>query len=236
MTAHPDLLAKRAELSPGKVALEAVATGETRTYAELDDRAGRVAAALSAQGIGDGDRVAILCRNRIAFFEVLFACARLGAILVPLNWRMPPAELDGLIADAEPALLLYGAGDDATVRGLAAPPPALSLDGEWEAFVAGSPRVPGPPPWPEDGIWYLIYTSGTTGRPKGVIYTYRMALANHVNIGTAIHLRSTRTPPACRATPESTTRRREKPLMAVTTPSGRPSASSTGPCSMCSSA
>jgi hypothetical protein len=55
------------------------------------------AALLEARGVGEGDRVAILCRNRLAFFEALFACARLGAILVPLNWRMPPAELDTLL-------------------------------------------------------------------------------------------------------------------------------------------
>ncbi|MGZ8347757.1 MAG: AMP-binding protein, partial [Allosphingosinicella sp.] len=87
----PDLLAKRAELTPGKVALEEVATGRTRTYAELDARAAGAAAAMAGRGVGKGDRVALLCRNRIEFFELLFGCARLGAVLVPLNWRMPAA-------------------------------------------------------------------------------------------------------------------------------------------------
>ena len=105
ITDLPDLIAKRAELNPGGMALEEVATGHSRTYAELDAGACAAASLMAEQGISAGDRVAILCRNRINFFEILFGCAKLGAILVPLNWRMPPAELNGLIADCEPTLL-----------------------------------------------------------------------------------------------------------------------------------
>ncbi|HEU0135066.1 MAG TPA: AMP-binding protein, partial [Allosphingosinicella sp.] len=184
----PDLVSRRAELTPNAVALEEVATGRSLSYAGLDERSGRAAALFQARGVGPGDRVAILCRNRIAFFEALFACAKLGAILVPLNWRMPPAELDPLLDHCDPRLLLHGGEDRATVRRLAAPPPALDLDGGYESLVEGFEPRPGRGRWPADGTWYLLYTSGTTGRPKGVIYTYRMALANLVNIGTAIGL------------------------------------------------
>lgn len=184
----PDLIAKRAALSPHAVALEEAASGRTRSYAELDARAEAVAAGLAARGVARGDRVAILCRNRIEFFELLFGCAKLGAVLVPLNWRMPPAELDGLIADCEPALLLYGASDAETAARLSAPPPMAGLDEDYEAMLAaGAPgRARGL--WPARATWYLLYTSGTTGRPKGVIYTFRMALANYVNIGSATGL------------------------------------------------
>jgi fatty-acyl-CoA synthase len=182
----PDLLARRAELSPEKVAIEEVSTGRTFTYAGLDGRAGRAAALLAARGIREGDRIAILCRNRAAFFELLFACARTGTILVPLNWRMPPAELDQLLADSAPRLLFYEAEEEAAVAALARRPAAIRLDDEYEHLVAGA--VPGPPrpEWTPDAIWYLLYTSGTTGRPKGVIYTFRMAVSNYVNIGGAI--------------------------------------------------
>ncbi|MBX3560370.1 MAG: AMP-binding protein [Sphingomonas sp.] len=188
ISAIPDLAAKRATLSPGAVALEELATGATRTYAELDERAAAVAAMLAAYGVRKGDRVAILCRQRIAFFEILFGCAKLGAVLVPLNWRMPPAELDGLIANAEPALLLHDAADADIVGRLAAPPPSLDLDGGYETALVTAPPHRSRLSWPASSTWYLLYTSGTTGRPKGVIYTYRMALANHVNIGSAIGL------------------------------------------------
>jgi fatty-acyl-CoA synthase len=185
----PDLIAKRAGLTPDRVALEDAATGRTLTYAALDQRAGRAASLMAARGVGEGDRVAILTRNRIAFFETLFACAKLGAILVPLNWRMPPAELDGLIADSAPVLLFHGSVEAEAARALAAPPPAIDLDRDYEALIAAAPSGRAwRSRWPAAGTWYLIYTSGTTGRPKGVIYTYRMALANYVNIGGAIGL------------------------------------------------
>jgi len=190
IAAIPDLIARRAALAPGRVALEDFATGAALTYAELDARAGKAAALMAARGVGEGDRVAILCRNRTAFFELLFACAKAGAILVPLNWRMPPAELDPLIADCSPTLLVFGAEDEAAVRALAAAPPAIGLDEDYEALLAGAAPTPARSHWPGDGIWYLLYTSGTTGRPKGVIYTYRMALANYVNIASAIDLSS----------------------------------------------
>ena len=187
----PDLIAKRAELAPDRVALEEIGTARSLTYAELDRRAGQAASLLVERGVREGDRVAILCRNRLAFFELLFACAKAGAILVPLNWRMPPAELDQLLTDCTPRLLLFGAEDEAAVAGIMYPPPSIGLDREYEALLdAASPRS-ARPLWPASGIWYLLYTSGTTGRPKGVIYTYGMALANYVNIGSAIDLRST---------------------------------------------
>jgi fatty-acyl-CoA synthase len=185
----PDLLAKRAELSPAKVALEEA--GRTVTYAELDDRAGCAAALMAARGVAEGDRVALLCRNRIEFFELLFGCARLGAVLVPLNWRMPPAELDALLADAAPRLLLFGAEDAGAVARLAAAPATIGLDEDYAALVAAAEPAPGRRRWPAGQTWYLLYTSGTTGRPKGVVYVYRMALANYVNIGSCIELRST---------------------------------------------
>lgn len=188
MSDLPDLIAKRAALSPHAVALEEAASGRTLSYAGLDARAEAAAAAMAARGVGKGDRVAVLCRNRIAFFELLFGCAKLGAVLVPLNWRMPASELDGLIADCAPALLFHGAEDATTVARLAAPPPAIGLDEDYEAALAAATPNRSRPLWPTRATWYLLYTSGTTGRPKGVIYTYRMAFANYVSIGAATGL------------------------------------------------
>ena len=144
----PDLLAKRAALAPGAIALEDVLTGRKLSYAELDARASRGAALLEARRIGEGDRVAILCRNRIEFFELLFACAKAGAVLVPLNWRMPPAELDRLVADAEPVLLFYGAEDAAAVARLTPGLPAIALDEEYEPLLAAAAPRRARPLWP----------------------------------------------------------------------------------------
>jgi fatty-acyl-CoA synthase len=186
--AIPDLVAKRAALSPQRIALEEVATGRTVTYSGLDGRAARLAALLEARGIREGHRIAVLCRNRSAFFELLFGCAKLGAVLVPLNWRMPAGELDALIADADPALLFYGAEDAQTAARLGGGVPAVGLDEDYEALLAAAAPGPVRPMWPAGSTWYLLYTSGTTGRAKGVIYTFQMALANHVSLRTAIDL------------------------------------------------
>jgi len=191
----PDITAKRAALAPSRIALEEVSTGRALSYSKLDRRAALAASLMSEQGVRAGDRVAILCRNRTAFFEILFGCAKLGAILVPLNWRMPPPELDQLMQDFGPSLLFYGTEDSATARTMATAPKSIGLDEDYEALLAGASPRRWREHWPADGIWYLLYTSGTTGEPKGVIYTFGMALANYVNIRSAIDLGSTDTTP-----------------------------------------
>jgi len=189
LTHLPDLAAKRAELAPAAIALEDAATGRTLTFADLDDRAARAAGLLAARGIAEGDRVALLCRNRIEFFELLFGCGKLGAILVPLNWRMPAPELDLLLADCQPKLLICGDKDRATAAELAFELPVLSF-AAYEAGLAAAEPGDWPRTWPGERIWYLLYTSGTTGQPKGVIYNPRMAVSNYINIRTAIDLAS----------------------------------------------
>lgn len=189
-----DITAKRAQLSGDRLAMREGLDGFALTYAELNHRAALAAALLAQQGVqgaqGDqpGDRVAVLCRNRIDFFVLLFACAKLGAIMVPLNWRMPTAELAPLVADCSPALLIHGAEDRAVAADLIAAGHRIDLDapGGWlsdELLPHGGRDI-----WPGDQPWYLLYTSGTTGTPKAVIQTYRMALVNHLNVTSAINL------------------------------------------------
>jgi fatty-acyl-CoA synthase len=186
----PDFAAKRAELSPAATALEDAGSGRCVTFAELDRNAAAAASALARRGIEEGDRVAILCRNSIAFFETLFGCAKLGAILVPLNWRMPAPELDQLLSDCSPSLLLFGPEDADLAGGIAYDLPLLSISA-FEAEAAKAAHQPFRSTWPAGQTWYLLYTSGTTGQPKGVIYTFRMAMANYVNIRTAVDIAST---------------------------------------------
>ncbi len=188
-----DITAKRAESMPGRIALEGYG-GPARSYEVLDDRAARAAALLRLHGVASGDRVAILCRNRMEFFELLFACGKLGAILVPLNWRMPAAELRPLLADCAPAVVIFGQEDEGAARDAAAPGARLlGLDDPgpdgFEACLAAMAPDPGRPIWPLDETWYLLYTSGTTGQPKAVIQTYGMALFNYMNTRQAVDIR-----------------------------------------------
>lgn len=191
-----DITAKRAALTPERPAMSELRTGRALTYAVLDNRALHAAGMLTKLGVAPGDRVAMLCRNRIAFFELLFACGKLGAILVPLNWRMPPAELAPLIADSRPSVLFYGEEDAQCAASIAnSGLRAVCLDetgGDgYEALLAAAPVLGSVrAQWPADEIWYLLYTSGTTGVPKAVIQTYGTALANYINLRDAIDLHS----------------------------------------------
>ncbi|WP_417467594.1 AMP-binding protein [Maricaulis sp.] len=193
MNALLDITARRARIAPEAIAFRVVQTGEAISYRALDGRSSRAASLLESRGVSAGDRVAILCRNRVEFFEILFACAKIGAILVPLNWRMPVSELVQLIEDCRPALMITGAEDRDTAHAAARAMQlrVLDFDDGYDALRDGAALHPGRAEWPSQECWYLIYTSGTTGKPKGVIQTYGMAVVNAINIGQAIGLRGT---------------------------------------------
>jgi len=176
-----DITAKRAALTPHRIAFEDAISGRTLSYAALEGRAARVATAFAGLGIGREDRVAILCRNRIEFFEIMFACAKLGAILVPLNWRAPGGELAPLLDDCTPKLLAYGREDEDCARRLLRDGMAsVALDdrGGYEDLLAAAQPFSGDLRWPGEAIWSLLYTSGTAGLPKAVIQTFQMAAVN----------------------------------------------------------
>lgn len=191
-----NLLARRAELTPSRPAMTDLVSGQTWTYQALHDRVLRLASVFLAHMAHDGARVAVLCRNRIGFFEVLFAAANTGAIVTPLNWRAPLPELAPLVRQAEPVLILCGQEDlqVATELALASNAKLINFDDPtdegYEAQLARSPVAKARRHWAFEDIWYLLYTSGTTGQPKAVIQTYGMAHVNAVNVGQAIDLSS----------------------------------------------
>ncbi|MFL0796957.1 MAG: long-chain fatty acid--CoA ligase [Cellvibrionaceae bacterium] len=182
-----DLLAKRAELSPNNVAMVELATNRQFTYKEFNQRANQAANYLSSQGVGQEDRVAILCHNCVAFFEILFACAKIGATLVPLNWRSTATELSPICANAAPKIFFTDNAFIEVAGQLSDQEKALLLnieneDGYEKEIAAQSPEFEAVP-FNEESTWYLLYTSGTTGLPKAVIQTPKMAIANHLNVG-----------------------------------------------------
>ncbi|KAF0183572.1 MAG: fatty-acyl-CoA synthase [Hyphomonadaceae bacterium] len=184
----PDLLANRAALSPHKIALLELESGKEVSFSELNQRSEKLGSLLNANRISEGDRVAVLCRNRIAFFELLFACAKIGAILVPLNWRAPLAENDDLLARFSPKIIFHGKEDEALARQTDAGLIKIDFDKNYEGLLAVHAPMRTRKNWPSNQIWYLLLTSGTTGMPKAVIQTYGMALCNAVNIGQAIDI------------------------------------------------
>lgn len=161
----------------GAPALRNIESGERYTWSELDDRVGRLAGAFSGLGVGIGDRVLLLAEGDTRTFEVQFACMRLGAIMVPLNWRLALPELVELAQDAEPSIVIHDdVWRDSAVQIAAAvnAPVALSWRcddpaTDYDKAVAGAPNVEPRDDLPLDRPSHILHTSGTTGTPKGAI-------------------------------------------------------------------
>lgn len=163
------------------------------TYAQLYDRACRLAQALSVLGVGRGDRVASLMHNGEACFEALFATALLGALHVPLNFRLVAREIGQQLEASRPRVLLAGREFAQTLQTLRAsatfpahvrwvdddPLPSAEADAEsYEPWLGAHAAVEPMAAVPADAPQMLLHSSGTTGLPKGVIFTHATALAS----------------------------------------------------------
>jgi fatty-acyl-CoA synthase len=186
----PDLPNFHAARIPGEIALSNGDTGVDYTWAELDDRVGRAATVLSTQyGVATGDRVCLLSENDPKVFELQFACMRLGALFVPLNWRLAPSELHVIVADAEPVLMVHDGDWRALAIELAdkAGLERLSWEddgpgsGNYSRALAAADWLP-PKPHQFDRLTHVLYTSGTTGHPKGALSTHATMFWQAVNL------------------------------------------------------
>ncbi len=149
----------------------------TVTYAQLDERSNGLAQALLAAGAGPGSRIAHLDRSAPEVVELLAAVAKIGAVAVPLNWRLATPELIAVVTDAVAPVLLAGPDFLEVAREVAAGVPqalrVVAVGGEYEAWLAsGVPVDPGGRGEADDPVLQM-YTSGTTGMPKGVLTTHR---------------------------------------------------------------
>ena len=150
----------------------------TWTFRDLDARSSQTAQALMAEGVRPGDRVGVLARNCAEFYELIYACNKAGAILVGLNWRLSPGEIEAIVADAAPTVIVTGHSGEAdllnaTVRGSKGLKRVVVLGEDYEAWRAKAPKAdPGHAGAPDD-VAMLLYTSGTTGLPKGAMLTNR---------------------------------------------------------------
>ncbi|NIB99465.1 o-succinylbenzoate--CoA ligase [Halobacterium sp. R2-5] len=175
-----DAVALQARSNPGGTALVDAATGSSWTFRELDADVEETAGRLAACGVRGGDRVAVLMENRPAFVRLVFACARLGAVLVPLNARLAGPELRAQAERVGPALVVCESDTEDAARAL--PVPAVSVDAssDVERFAAHSPEAVEPADLSWTDTRAVMFTSGTTGDPKAVRLTYANFAASAV--------------------------------------------------------
>ena len=171
------LFRARAAIHPARIALD----DGTRclSYRELNARANRTTAMLAGLGVGRGDRVALLSENRIEYFELELAAAKLGAILACQNWRLAPPELRHCIELVEPKVVVASPrhGKLLAAAGIDDGPVHVQLGADFEARLADADSAePEIAAEPEDGL-FILYTSGTTGLPKGAVLSHRAQIA-----------------------------------------------------------
>lgn len=193
-----DWIVRRAARKPEAVALIDGDTGRTITYGELETNVAELATGLYEHGIRRGDRVALLMENTPEFVEVIFAAWYLGAVVVPINFRLAGPEIRYLLSDSGACAMVVSdrfadlatsaldgngaairfvvtAGDVAAVASLPTSPLA-DLRG-------GARRRPDPLTSPDD-LCIVMYTSGTTGRPKGAMLSHGNMQWNAINVAT----------------------------------------------------
>ncbi|MBM7508447.1 fatty-acyl-CoA synthase [Nocardioides salarius] len=184
-----EVLARNARREPHRAAV--VFEDSSLTFAELDTRVNRLANALAERGVGRGDKVAVLMYNRLEVVESFFACQKLGACPVPVNFRLAASELAYILENSDSVavltddelapLALRSTSDLAAVRFVASTGRPVQGALSYEDLVAGgSPEDPGVDV-DEDDLAFLMYTSGTTGRPKGAMLTHQNLVSNTIN-------------------------------------------------------
>lgn len=168
-------IAANARFRASSEALVEAETGRRWSYAAMQHDVLRWAGRLRAEGVVAGDRVAVLAQNRAETLFLLFACAELGAILVPLNWRLAPPELRWQIEHSAPRLVLVEPAMNSLLSGtpLENDPGSTPTEGEGSAL---------------DQPWVLMYTSGSTGQPKAAKLTHAQLHWNAVNTQLACDL------------------------------------------------
>ena len=190
------VLSRRAIVSPALEAIvEPSVAGRRRSYRDLNARCNRVAHALKASGVRHGDRVALLLMNGAEFIESFFAVAKVGAVNVPLNWRLVADELEFILKDSGATVLIYSENfapvvaelqrrgtktDLRTFVQVGGTPPAFAID--YQDWMGSHPTQEPELEGFDDDLLFIMYTSGTTGLPKGVMHSHRTVTWSAINV------------------------------------------------------
>lgn len=188
-----EMLSKRAELTPERIALVELETGERYTYAGLNERANRLANFMHDElGVQPGDQVSILAKNSIVYIDLFYGLPKIGAIFAPFNWRLTARELAYMINDLEPKVLIVESEFAPVVEEMRAEIQVeqyVSLRGAEmpeakiyeNSLEQASVEEPMRPEMDLETPYCILYTSGTTGNPKGAVLPHRQILFNAIN-------------------------------------------------------
>ncbi|CDO90167.1 AMP-dependent synthetase [Mycobacterium triplex] len=179
MFSATDWVAYHAQHRGESLALGCAEDDRRTTWAQLEDRVAGLAGALRDLGVGRGDRVALMAENDPRVFEVQFACMRLGALFVPLNWRLHVNEIQEICLDARPCVMVHDGRWAEVARAVAVKADIvqrLSFDtghdaSDYESAIATAVPLRPTGAVSMDQPTHILYTSGTTGRPKGALST-----------------------------------------------------------------
>jgi long-chain acyl-CoA synthetase len=189
-----DLVREHARSYPDRTSF--VCGGERWTFSDTNARVNRLTHALRANGVARGETVLWLAQNCHRSFETLFACAKLGAAMIPANWRASGQELAYVVDDARPAVIVWQASEigDRVAGAREASANAASAtwvrhdDGELEAWIAGAPDEEPDELVDEDQPVLRMYTAAFEGRPRGALLTHRNVVTSNLHLALAQRL------------------------------------------------
>lgn len=178
-----DWIAKWASYTPDKIAVTAHDRNEHYTYGQLNRYANRLTIMFEELHLEEGDRIAVLAEQGLDYIVLFVACQRMGIILVPLNYRLSLKEINYLVADCTPSLLIYNTAYQDKIEALChGHLRAVSFDALNRYYQHAGRELYVPTfDIKADNPLFIFYTSGTTGVPKGVLYTNKMMFWNSLN-------------------------------------------------------
>jgi fatty-acyl-CoA synthase len=178
-----DWIENRARLTPDRTAIIDADQHLSYSFKEVNERAASIAAWLLNNHVKKGDRVALLSPNHIVYFDLLFACAKIGAIFVPLNWRLSIEELRYILSDSTPVFIGYHPQFKDKIEQLRSEKDTVVTINELEEIASSKVQLSSLESLSisEEDPLVIIYTGGTTGKPKGVVLAHRSILYNAIN-------------------------------------------------------
>ncbi len=175
-----DWLEGRARITPNRRAVKDNDTRECWTYRQLNTRAYNLASHLLSIGVNKGDRVVLFSPNHISYFDFLFACTKIGAIFVPINWRLCRHEIESILEDCSPKCIALPMEKEYEVSNYSYHKIFINSE-EYDLLLNKTiSHMPFETVKEEDPA-VILYTSGSTGKPKGVLLLHRMLLSNAYN-------------------------------------------------------